>query len=60
MFVPSVLLVVQRGTWLSRHFVQLLEYFFSIENAQRLARVMCLEDFFAYKSNYERGKEFAY
>lgn len=33
--------------------------FFSIENAQRLAPPMSLEDFFAYKSNYEMGKEFA-
>lgn len=52
-------LVIQHCIWLSRHFVQLLKYFFSIKNAQRLTRVMFLEEFFAHKSNYEMGKEFA-
>lgn len=33
--------------------------FSSVENAQRLAPPMSPEDFFARKSNYEMGKEFA-
>lgn len=57
MFVPFIKLAIQQCTWLSRY-CPVTQVFFFIENAQKLTRVMFLEDFFVHKSDYEMGKEF--